>query len=78
MAIVFGIVEILLEMDFYNDFLKYKMSQFTGLKRQWHGVVMFSVITPSLPIVSNNSQLSHSFQGVVVTVAKLTKLITYQ
>ncbi len=27
---VFGIVEILLKMDFHNNFLKYKMSQFMG------------------------------------------------
>ncbi len=25
-AIVFGIIDILSKMDFYNDFLKYKMS----------------------------------------------------
>ncbi len=31
-AIVFGIIEILLKMDFYSDFLKYKMSQFTVLR----------------------------------------------
>ncbi len=31
-AIVLGIIEILLEIDFYNNFFKYKMSQFIGLK----------------------------------------------
>ncbi len=63
-------------MDFYNDFLKYKMSQFTGLKGHYLLLSKKTIEVESKQIVSTNSELSHSSQSVV-TYAILAKLMTY-